>query len=223
MTPGGRREASGDWQVETPSFPDPGVRIFTREQACGPRRSRGPVRPRAAPCRPRSRLLLRRRQARSPATNRLVLHPNVSFATLDEMFDLEVSCPPIEPPRNVIALNRSGIQGGPGPSRPAIQGRRRGAGASLRRPGPVARPARGRTTLGAPGRPAEGASEGRHHGLAKCFGRFRRLNTRSNPELDALVDHAGQAIAGIEPHQLRDSVSLRSMAANDFTRIEQSA
>ena len=53
------------------------------------------------------------------------------------------------------------------------------------------------------------------------FDRFRRLNVRSNPELDALVDQARQVITGIEPQQLRDSVRLRQMVANDFTRIEQ--
>ncbi len=52
------------------------------------------------------------------------------------------------------------------------------------------------------------------------FDRFRRLNVRSNPELDALVDQARQVITGTEPQQLRDSVRLRQTVANDFTRIE---
>jgi superfamily I DNA/RNA helicase len=57
--------------------------------------------------------------------------------------------------------------------------------------------------------------------FTEFFDRFRRLNVRSNPELDALVDQARQVIAGIEPQQLRDSVRLRAMVVNDFTRIEQ--
>jgi hypothetical protein len=57
--------------------------------------------------------------------------------------------------------------------------------------------------------------------FTEFFDRFRRLNVRSNPELDALVDQARQVITGIEPQQLRDSVRLRAMVANDFTRIEQ--
>jgi len=57
--------------------------------------------------------------------------------------------------------------------------------------------------------------------FTEFFERFRRLNVRSNPELDALVDQARQVITGIEPQQLRDSVRLRAMVANDFTRIEQ--
>ena len=57
--------------------------------------------------------------------------------------------------------------------------------------------------------------------FTEFFDRFRRLNVRSNPELDALVDQARQVITGIEPQQLRDSVRLRAMVANDFTPIEQ--
>ena len=57
--------------------------------------------------------------------------------------------------------------------------------------------------------------------FTEFFERFRRLNIRSNPELDALVDQARQVITGIEPQQLRDSVRLRAMVVNDFTRIEQ--
>ena len=38
------------------------------------------------------------------------------------------------------------------------------------------------------------------------FERFRRLNIRSSPELDALLEEAQQVITGIEPQQLRDSV-----------------
>ena len=39
--------------------------------------------------------------------------------------------------------------------------------------------------------------------FTEFFDRFRRLNVRSNPELDALVDQARQVITGIEPQQLR--------------------
>jgi len=56
--------------------------------------------------------------------------------------------------------------------------------------------------------------------LRDFFERFRRLNIRSNPDLDALVDQAHQTITGIEPQQLRDSVRLRQMVANDFEQIQ---
>ena len=56
--------------------------------------------------------------------------------------------------------------------------------------------------------------------LREFFERFRRLNIRSSPELDALVAQAQQTINGVEPQTLRDSNRLRQMVANDFTRIE---
>jgi hypothetical protein len=57
------------------------------------------------------------------------------------------------------------------------------------------------------------------HGTLK---RFRRLNIRSSPELDMLVEEAQQVITGIEPQQLRDSVRLRQMVARDFEQIQAS-
>jgi hypothetical protein len=58
--------------------------------------------------------------------------------------------------------------------------------------------------------------------LREFFERFRRLNIRSSPELDMLVEEAQQVITGIEPQQLRDSVRLRQMVARDFEQIQAS-
>jgi len=58
--------------------------------------------------------------------------------------------------------------------------------------------------------------------LREFFERFRRLNIRSNPELDELVNQAQQVVSGIEPQQLRDSVRLRQMVARDFEQIQAS-
>ena len=58
--------------------------------------------------------------------------------------------------------------------------------------------------------------------LREFFERFRRLNIRSSPELDTLVEEAQQVITGIEPQQLRDSVRLRQMVARDFEQIQAS-
>jgi len=52
--------------------------------------------------------------------------------------------------------------------------------------------------------------------------RFRRFDIRSSPELDTLVEEAQQVITGIEPQQLRDSVRLRQMVAQDFEQIQAS-
>ena len=56
--------------------------------------------------------------------------------------------------------------------------------------------------------------------LRQFFDRFRRLNIRSSPELDALVEQAQQTINGVEPQTLRDSNRLRQMVARDFEQIQ---
>ena len=56
--------------------------------------------------------------------------------------------------------------------------------------------------------------------LVEFFERFRRLNIRSSPELDALVEQAQQTINGVEPQTLRDSNRLRQMVARDFEQIQ---
>ena len=56
--------------------------------------------------------------------------------------------------------------------------------------------------------------------LREFFERFRRLNIRSSPDLDALVEQAQQTITGIEPQTLRDSNRLRQMVARDFEQIQ---
>jgi hypothetical protein len=58
--------------------------------------------------------------------------------------------------------------------------------------------------------------------LRDFFERFRRLNIRSSPELDALVEQAQQTIMGVEPQTLRDSNRLRQMVARDFEQIQAS-
>ena len=58
--------------------------------------------------------------------------------------------------------------------------------------------------------------------LREFFERFRRLNIRSSPELDALIEQAQQTISGIEPQSLRDSNRLRQMVARDFEQIQAS-
>jgi hypothetical protein len=49
--------------------------------------------------------------------------------------------------------------------------------------------------------------------LQEFFTRFRRLNLRSNDELDELVDQARQAVAGVAPQPLREDADLRQRVA----------
>jgi hypothetical protein len=57
--------------------------------------------------------------------------------------------------------------------------------------------------------------------LTEFFSRFRELNVRSNPELDALVEQAQQMVRGVNPQQLRDSDSLRQQVAGDMAQVRQ--
>ena len=58
--------------------------------------------------------------------------------------------------------------------------------------------------------------------LTEFLDRFQRLNVRSNEQLDALVERAGQVVAGIEPQKLRDSSSLRHRVATQMTSVQAS-
>ena len=51
------------------------------------------------------------------------------------------------------------------------------------------------------------------------FARFRELNVRSNPELDALVEQAQQLVRGVQPQDLRDSDSLRQHIVSEMAQV----
>ena len=48
----------------------------------------------------------------------------------------------------------------------------------------------------------------------------RRLGTRTNEQLDALVEQAHQVVQGIEPQDLRESDSLRQQVAAELTQVQ---
>ena len=137
------------------------------------------------------------------------------------MFDLEVSYPPIEPPHYLIALNPGVFE--------AEQARVRERFESAVELAEQAFAGELQKLVTHLAERLTGLQDGQPKvfrdsciaNFTEFFDRFRRLNVRSNPEMDALVDQARQVITGIEPQQLRDSVRLRQMVANDFTRIEQ--
>ena len=58
--------------------------------------------------------------------------------------------------------------------------------------------------------------------LTEFFERFRRLNIRSNEQLDALVGDAQRILRGIEPQQLRDRSSLRGRVAIQLATVQAS-
>jgi hypothetical protein len=56
--------------------------------------------------------------------------------------------------------------------------------------------------------------------LSGFFERFRQLNIRSNPDLDALVADAQRVVRGVEPQQLRDDPTLRQRIATQFACVQ---
>ena len=56
--------------------------------------------------------------------------------------------------------------------------------------------------------------------LADFFQRFRRLNIRSNEQLDELVSQAQDIVRGIQPQQLRENLGLREQVGEQLGRVQ---
>lgn len=56
--------------------------------------------------------------------------------------------------------------------------------------------------------------------LTTFFERFRQLNIRSNPQLDALVADAQRVVGDVEPQHLRDNPSLRQQVATQLAGVQ---
>jgi hypothetical protein len=215
-----RSEASGYWRTVTLPFPESGIRLL-------PQNSLGLFANTMAGYREKLQEAVRELAAqydamKSEAQRRLgsLFNPSDYPQTLDGMFDLEVSYPTIEPPAYLMALNPEVYQQEQARVRErfesAVELAEQAFAAELQRL--VSHLAERLTGLhdGQPKVFRDSAVEN----LREFFDRFRQLNIRSNPELDTLVEQAQQTIAGIEPQQLRDSVRLRQMVANDFEVIQ---
>ncbi len=58
--------------------------------------------------------------------------------------------------------------------------------------------------------------------FGEFFERFRKLNVRSNEQLDELVGQARRVISGVEPQQLRDSAALRQQVTTQMAAVQAS-
>ena len=215
-----RSEASSYWRNKTLPFPEAGIRLL-------PQSSLGTFANTMAGYRERLQEAARELAAqydtiKSEAQRRLgaLFNPADYPTTLDGLFDLEVSYPTIEPPNYLMALHPDVYQAEQARVRErfesAVELAEQAFATELQRL--TAHLAERLTGLhdGQPKVFRDSAVEN----LREFFERFRRLNIRSSPELDALVEQAQQTINGVEPQTLRDSNRLRQMVANDFSRIE---
>jgi len=217
-----RSEASSHWRTVTLPFPEAGIRLL-------PQNSLGLFANTMQTYRERLQEAARELASqydtmKSEAERRLGTLFNASDypTSLDGLFDLEVTYPAIEPPQYLVSLHPEVYHAEQARVRErfesAVELAEQAFATELQRlTGHLAE----RLTGLHDGQPKvfrDSAVEN----LREFFERFRRLNIRSSPELDMLVEEAQQVITGIEPQQLRDSVRLRQMVARDFEQIQAS-
>ena len=217
-----RSESSGYWRTVTLPFPEAGIRLL-------PQSSLGMFASTMQTYRERLQEAARELasqydQIKSEAERRLgtLFNANDYPTTLDGLFDLEVSYPTIEPPAYLVSLHPEVYQQEQARVRErfesAVELAEQAFATELQR---LTAHLAERLTGLHDGQPKV-FRDSAVVNLREFFDRFRRLNIRSSPELDALVEQAQQTITGIEPQQLRDSVRLRQMVARDFEQIQAS-
>jgi hypothetical protein len=217
-----RSEASSYWRTVTLPFPEAGVRLLPQNSlgmfASTMQTYREKLQEAARDLAGEYELLKTEAQLRLGA----LFNPSDYPSTLDGLFDLEVSYPTLEPPGYLMALLPDVYQAEQARVRErfesAVELAEQAFATELQR---LTSHLAERLTGTHDGQPKifrDSAVEN----LREFFERFRRLNIRSNSELDMLVEEAEQVITGIEPQQLRDSNRLRQMVANDFEQIQAS-
>ena len=217
-----RSEASGYWRTVTLPFPEAGIRLL-------PQSSLGLFATTMQTYRERLQEAARELAAqydtmKSEAERRLgTLYSASDYpTTLDGLFDMEWSVIPIEPPQYLVALNPEVFQAEQARVRErfenAVELAEQAFATELQRlTAHLAERLTGLYDV-----QPKVFRDSAIQNLTDFFERFRRLNIRSSPQLDMLVEEAQQVITGIEPQQLRDSVRLRQMVARDFEQIQAS-
>jgi hypothetical protein len=217
-----RSEASSYWRTVTLPFPEAGIRLLPQNSLGMFANTMQTYRDRLQ--RASQDLAAQYDQIKSEAQRRLgTLYNQADYpTTLDGLFDMEWSVVPIEPPQYLVALNPEVFRQEQARVRErfenAVELAEQAFATELQRL--TAHLAERLTGLhdGQPKVFRDSAVEN----LREFFERFRRLNIRSSPELDALVEQAQQTINGVEPQTLRDSNRLRQMVARDFEQIQAS-
>ena len=215
-----RSEASSYWRTVTLPFPEAGIRLLPQNSLGMFANTMQTYRDRLQEA---ARALSSQYDAiKGEAQQRLgsLFNPADYPMTLDGLFDMEWSVVPIEPPQYLVALSPEVYQQEQARVRErfesAVTQAEQAFATELQRL--TAHLAERLTGLhdGQPKVFRDSAVEN----LREFFERFRRLNIRSSPELDSLVEQAQQTINGVEPQTLRDSNRLRQMVARDFEQIQ---
>lgn len=215
-----RSEASAYWRCVTLPYPEPGIRLLDQN-------SLGLFANTMAAYRDRLHAAAAEfagayEQMKAEARRRLgTLFNEADYpATLEGLFDLEVSYPPIEPPRYLVALSPDLYRQEQARVRERFESaielaEQAFAGELGRLMQHLAERLSG-TTDGRPRIFRDSAIEN----IRGFIDRFERLNVRSSRQLDQLVAQARATVAGLAPRELRTSRSLRESVARDARAIE---
>lgn len=215
-----RSEASAYWRCVTLPYPEPGIRLLDQN-------SLGLFANTMAAYRDRLHAAAAEfagayEQMKAEARRRLgTLFNEADYpATLEGLFDLEVSYPPIEPPRYLVALSPDLYRQEQARVRERFESaielaEQAFAGELGRLMQHLAERLSG-TTDGRPRIFRDSAIEN----IRGFIDRFERLNVRSSRQLDELVAQARATVAGLAPRELRASRSLRESVARDARAIE---
>ena len=215
-----RSEASGYWRTVTLPFPEAGIRLLPQSSLNTFASTMQTYRERLQEA--ARELSSQYDTIKSEAQRRLgTLFNQADYpSTLDGLFDLEVSYPTIEPPNYLVSLHPDVYQQEQARVRErfesAVELAEQSFAVELQR---LTAHLAERLTGLHDGQPKV-FRDSTVENLREFFERFRRLNIRSSPELDALVEQAQQTINGVQPQTLRDSNRLRQMVARDFEQIQ---
>lgn len=215
-----RSEAAHRWRAATLPFPEPGVRLLDQNSVGLFAGTMAAYRERLHEA--AHELADAYEPMKAEARQRLgTLFNEADYPeTLFGLFDLEVSYPPIEPPRYLVALSPSLYR-----QEHARVRERFAAAVELTEQAFASELGRLMSHLAerlsgtADGRPRifrDSAIEN----IREFLVHFQQLNVRSSRDLDDLVARAEATIAGLAPQDLRSSRSLRESVARDAQAIE---
>jgi hypothetical protein len=215
-----RSEASAYWRGVTLPYPEPGVRLLDQNSlglfATTMASFRDQLHSAAGD------FVAAYQQMKAEARRRLgTLFNEADYpATLEGLFDLEVSYPPIEPPRYLVALSPDLYREEQARVRArfesAIELAEQAFAGEL---GRLMKHLAERLSGTADGRPRI-FRDSAIGNIREFLQRFERLNVRSSQQLDDLVAQARATIAGLAPGELRSSRMLRESVARDARAIE---
>jgi hypothetical protein len=216
-----RTKATDYWRSLTLPFPEPGIRLIKQEQVEEFAAMMADFKAELADA--VSNLDRHFGELKSAARDRLgSLYNDADYpATLVGLFDLAYDFPSVEPPDYLVALSPQVYE----QERARVAARfeeavRLAEQAFLDEFARLVEHLTERLT----GSNGDGTPkvfrESAVGNLLDFFARFRELNVRSNPQLDALVEQARQVVRGVAAQDLRDGEGLRQRVAARLSHVQ---